>query len=113
MKKFEFASNTVDLDIAGNEFHIDLTENLLSEIGNIKTEAAEQLSKLKTTDGNIISVYSFLEEKINRLLGDNAAESIFKDRRVNLFDLTDVLNFVIVEISNAINKKTVGYSKKK
>lgn len=115
-KKFEFKSNAVDLDICGEKFLIELTADIIGEINDIRTEAAKQLEIL--SDGNvdatkkIVEACAYLEKEINALLGEDAARRIFKNRRVNLFDLTDVLNFVMSQISAAIAAKTAYYSGK-
>lgn len=115
-KRFEFKNNNVVLDICGEEFSVSLTADIMGEISDISLEAAKQLKELSSKSVNakekITETCKYLENKIDVLLGNGATRQIFKQRRINLLDLTDVLNYVIAEINTSINAKVEYYSGK-
>lgn len=110
---FQFKDNAIHLDIAGNVFNINYTEELLINIKNFYEKAAAQAEEIrdskdynKTLDKSI----NLLKETIDNICGEGAANKIFKDREVNLYDLIDVINYIYTEVGNFQKEKKNKYS---
>lgn len=109
-RKFDFSSNEniLVLEIAGEEFEVDVMDHLwlqkvdegkkkLKESGDNLSEFSKKEESAKDFDG----LGELMKESIgicvdvlNDLLGEGAAERIFKDRVVRFLDAVDVIHFV-------------------
>lgn len=92
-KKFNFRSHSLDLEINGVKFSVDMSDT--KDAGKI-TEVGEELKALGENE-NVTNemVIDKFKQAINLFLSDDkAVEKIFKDREVTLFDAYDVLQFL-------------------
>ena len=110
VKKFEFQKNSLTLDIAGHTFDIELTAEVIAASDRIKEQAAQTASELSHSGGSneeaIKKACVFLADGINGILGEGTAETIFEGRKVNILDLSDVLNFILTSIYEKISEET-------
>ena len=95
-RKFEFRSHNLDLEINGAEFNVDMgkTKEFKKLIG-LGDEIAS-LGKKGDVDDDALNA-KFIDA-INVVLGENATDKIFRDREINVWDLLDVLNFLLEEV---------------
>lgn len=117
VKKFEFSSNLLELDIAGEVFQIDTTDPKLIEnaekYGKKMQEYANKAEERAEEVGNAKAMEEMIQICVNSIdimLGEGATKKIFKDRKINFFDCIDIINFVTVEIQQARNNKLQQYS---
>lgn len=112
MKKFEFANSSLDLDLCGHLFSVEVDEATMEKCEKIRRGANVKLSVLKKceTDVKTDDVCAFLADGIDLLLGGGAAAEIFGSRRMALLDLTDLLTFILSEIRGVIAEKTKKYA---
>lgn len=96
-RKFEFRDHKTKLDIAGEEFYIDVTDtNLLDRVLEFGKKAQEVRTS-NSEEGYVEDLKRsmvFLQESIDSILGEGASNRIFKDRKVSFFDLLDVMAYI-------------------
>ena len=113
-RRFEFRTNTLELDIAGHIFEVDPTNpRLIQEMQTFSVEAqkkAEELSKREDYAKALEEVIQFCLDTIDSILGTGAAEKIFADRKINFFDCLDVIDFVVSEVNEFRQQKFQQYS---
>ena len=117
VKKFEFSSNLLELDIAGEIFQIDTTNPELienaEEYGKKMQEYANKVEERAKEVGNGKAMEEMIQicvDSIDIMLGEGATKKIFKDRKINFFDCIDIISFVTAEIQQARNNKLQQYS---
>ena len=100
MAKFKFRNNNLKLEIEDNIYNIDITNFERSEeLLKIAQDAIKLGEKGNSTE-NIEQIILMIEKAIDTLLGKGATKEIFKDRKINLLDLIDLLVFITEEINN-------------
>ena len=108
MKTFEFKDYTLDLSVAEQEFQVhcdlDLAEKIQPHHKALVKLGEQILAEEKTSADAIV----LCEEILDDILGDGAFDRIFVDREPTLTDVSDVLRFVIGEITEFMQKKTAG-----
>ena len=113
-RKFEFKTNTLELDIAGHIFEVDPTNpRLIQEMQTFSVEAqkkAEDLSKRKDYAKALEEARQFCIDAIDKILGEDASKKIFANRKVTFFDCLDVINFVVSEVNEFRQQKFQQYS---
>lgn len=118
-RKFEFKNNNLKLDIAGNEFEIDVADEcLIQNITGFADKAMKFSNKLseeaKKEDADygkaLKDAIEFVLGTINMVLGEDASKKIFENRKVSFFDALDVMDFIINEYNNARKKNFSKYS---
>jgi len=113
-RKFEFKTNTLELDIAGHIFEVDPTNpRLIQEIQTFALEAqkkVEELSERRDYAKALEEVIQFCIDAIDSILGTGAAEKIFAGRKINFFDCLDVINFIVSEVNEFRQQKFQQYS---
>ena len=105
MATFEFRSYTLDLAIAGQQFQINCVPELVKTLTARQAELvklAEQLSAGEKSNSDAIELCL---EVLDDLLGPAASDSIFGGRAPTLTDCSDVLRFVIGEITEFVKKQ--------
>nr|DAQ38492.1 MAG TPA: tail assembly chaperone [Caudoviricetes sp.] len=117
VKKFEFSSNLLELDIAGEVFQIDTTNPRLIEsaekYGIKMQEYSKKAEEIAKEHGNAKAMEDMIQicvDAIDVILGEGATKKIFKERKVNFFDCIDVINFVTAEIEKSRENKLQKYS---
>ena len=106
MPTFEFKDHRLDLTIAGNAF----TVNCITDLADKSRRHRDTLVKLgaeiaegrKTNDDAI----NACEEITDDILGAGAFAAIFKGRTPNVTDCSDVLLFVMREITEYFKKNS-------
>lgn len=112
-RKFNFKSNFLNLDIAGEEFEIDVFQpDLTKRMDDHRKELLEQgeaLTSLRENNASSEELEKELEKAINLCVGvvddlleEGATKRIFKNRKINFLDIVDVSNFVFEEIDSYI-----------
>lgn len=113
-RKFEFKTNTLELDIAGHIFEVDPTNpRLIQEMQTFSVEAqkkAEELSKRKDYAKALGEAIQFCIDAIDKILGEDASKKIFANRKATFFDCLDVINFVVSEVNEFRQQKFQQYS---
>lgn len=116
-KKFEFKKNTLELDIAGEVFNIDMTDPEL--IDNAEKSAqdmigwSEKAEKVAGEQGQAKAMEMSIQlciDAIDGILGDGATKKIFKDRKINFFDCLDILEFLKAEMEQSKTEKLQQYT---
>ncbi len=117
VKKFEFSSNLLELDINGANFQIDTTDpELMQKIEDFSVEAlsfvdkAEERAKEMGNTKAWVEMIELLTKTIDVMLGEGSTKKIFKDRKVNFFDCIDIVNFINIEIGKFREGKLQKYS---
>lgn len=91
---FEFANHNVEVSIAGENFVMDCsieTGDYLQQVARNLREIAEEIkNKTKTADDAV----AYGVEVVDHLLGNGAADKIFKNRKKNLDDMSDLCLFL-------------------
>ena len=104
MRKFEFSDNqNIQLDIAGNQFSVSFSLELLNKLTSIGKKAIEYSKKIddgedqaKIAKDTILLIRECLDE----ILGNGACQKIFLGRKENLYDYIEVMLFVSEEVKN-------------
>lgn len=105
MAKFKFRDNTLKLDIEDKVYNVDISnfeqsEKLLT-IANDALKIGEQGNSTDTVE----TMLMMIQDAIDTILGSGATKEIFKDRKVNLLDLLDLLAYITEEITEFRSNK--------
>lgn len=95
--------NILKLDIAGEEFTLNINQELINKVKEVPEIDSNDLDS--TIEG--------LSNHIESFLGEGSCERIFKGRVKNPLDYIDVLNYIIDEFNKfneAAAKKLKKYS---
>lgn len=113
MAKFELGKNTIKLEINGQNFVVNLTNEILTNCDNVRDEAAKILDSFEEKNNAkevLVSACNTLTKGIEDILGVGSVSKIFGKNAITLFDLTDILVFVRTEISSMLKKKINAYT---
>lgn len=116
MAKFEFKNNSVELEINGQIFSVELTNEILLSCDNISEEARailKNLEKYKNAKIILVQACDIMVEGIEGIIGKGSVSKIFGEKAITLFDLTDILLFIRTEVASALQKKITEYGIKK
>lgn len=109
IKKFEFKSNVLELNIAGNIFEVDLSkDDLPNNMANISNEILEKGKDIKSSEDAKNMGYKF----IDTLLGAGASDKIF-DKNKSYMDCLDVIVFILSEIQDYQKSRFAPYEEYK
>ena len=100
MAKFKFRNNNLKLEIEDKTYNIDITNFEQSEELLKIAQDAIKLGEKGNSTKNIEQIILMIEKAIDTILGKGATKEIFKDRKINLLDLIDLLVFITEEINN-------------
>ena len=106
-KRFDFADSSLELDLCGELFMLDISERTAAVCEGIKRDAREKLSALKSGNGKDVGtdeLCRFLADSIDRILG-----SVFGSRRMTMLDLTDLICFILSEIRGVLAERARRY----
>ena len=113
-RKFEFKNNNLKLDIAGVTFEVDATNvefvKRVTQFGKDATSKAKELGEEEDYAQAVGKLIGFCVESIDAILGEGAANEIFKDREVGLFDALDVVNYIVSEVKTDRETKFKAYT---
>lgn len=115
MAKFEFKNNAVELEINGQNFSVELTNDVILACDRLKDGAGnfvEALSGAQNTEDakeRLTETCDFLAKGIDNILGEGSAKKIFETATVTLLNLTDIIFFIRTEIISSIKAKTIEY----
>nr|DAZ26037.1 MAG TPA: tail assembly chaperone protein [Caudoviricetes sp.] len=109
---FEFKSKTIELDIAGNTFTLEMNNDLqikMDELSKRAFEVAAEMEKFESYSDALKRGCEVFSSEIDRLLGAGACARIFEGRAISYFDLTDVAMYAINEINGHMNRRISQY----
>lgn len=111
-RHFEFKDSMLGLNLSGKKFNICVNEKLFVLCGKIRREAAERLEVLygggAGTEDAVSGVCDFLENSIDDILGGGAAAEIFGAREMTVIPLTDLLVYIVDEITKKLESSLGG-----
>lgn len=114
-EEFELRDAWVRLRLCGLDFQIELCKETARVCGEILKDAKQKLAQIKASrDGNELSegeVCQFLKCSIDRLLGIGSVDRIFGSRRQELFDLADLMCYVVSKIRNGFENGAKNYKR--
>ena len=103
---FQFRNNTLNLNLSNHTFSLTVDENVIGICDSIRQEAKEYLLQMKddnsNADAGISEICLFFERCIDRILGEGATDTVFGTRPKKLFDLTDLLSYILGRIGKVI-----------
>lgn len=103
MAKFELKKNVVDLEFDNTEFHIPVTDTLMTTFDKTKEQFVAQMEEINK-DGapSIAAITETAKTAINALLGDDAFDKICGADEVNAIGAASIAAFVFGEIAKAM-----------
>lgn len=110
-KKFTFSKNTLDLELNGVQFSIDLDNISIEDLLMYNAQKLEEINKEleeKDDDGTEERARSIevMTEVIDIVLGEGATEKIMHDQqKLNLYRYLEILDFLRIEVTQAKQKK--------
>ena len=109
-RHFEFKDSMLGLNLSGKKFNICVNEKLFVLCGKIRREAAERLEVLYGGGAGAedAGVCDFLENSIDDILGGGAAAEIFGAREMTVIPLTDLLVYIVDEITKKLESSLGG-----
>lgn len=111
-RHFEFKDSMLGLNLSGKKFNICVNEKLFVLCGKIRREAAERLEVLygggAGAEDAVSGVCDFLENSIDDILGGGAAAEIFGAREMTVIPLTDLLVYIVDEITKKLESSLGG-----
>ena len=111
-RRFEFKDSTLGLNLSGKKFNICVNEKLFVLCGKIRREAAERLEVLygggAGAEDAVSGVCDFLEKSIDDILGGGATAEIFGAREMTVIPLTDLLVYIVDEITKKLESDLGG-----
>lgn len=111
-RHFEFKDSMLGLNLSGKKFNICVNEKLFVLCGKIRREAAERLEVLygggAGAEDAVSGVCDFLENSIDDILGGGAAAEIFGAREMTVIPLTDLLVYIVDEITKKLESDLGG-----
>ncbi|WP_195376725.1 DUF6673 family protein [Anaerotruncus rubiinfantis] len=114
VKKFEFGSSRLDLDIAGNTFSISVADaglaERLSRFGEEAIERSQNIRESEDVARQLAEACDFCDRTLDGVLGGGASEKIFSGREKDLFERIEVMNFLIDEINAFREERLQKYS---
>lgn len=103
--KFEFRNTTTILNICNQEFRVDNGDlDFIENADHFRNQCillAEEVRKAGDKKEPLLQWCNEVKVEINHLLGDQAYEKIFADRKVNILDHVDLMMFIINELNAA------------
>lgn len=104
MRKFEFSdNNNIQLDIAGNQFSVSFSLDLINKLIPIGKKSIEYSEKIDNGEDQIKvakSIILLIRECLDEILGNGACQKIFSGRKENFYDYIEVILFVSEELEN-------------
>lgn len=100
MAAFQFRDHALHLDIAGNLFDISVNPKTIQSIVEWGRQAQEKANQYRsrTDPESVLELETFMVSILDRLLGEGASARIFAGREQNLFDLVDIMNYIVSEV---------------
>lgn len=105
MAKFKFRDNTLKLDIEDKVYNVDISNFEQSEKLLTIAKDAMEVGNKGNSEKTVETMLMMIQDAIDTILGSGATEEIFKDRKVNLLDLLDLLAYITEEITEFRSNK--------
>jgi len=99
MSTFEFRNYTLDLNIAGNPFTVNCVAELVKTVQAHQEALATLAAQISDGAKTSADAIALCKEILGDILGADAFDRIFVDREPRPTDVSDVLRFVIGEIT--------------
>lgn len=114
MGKFQFKNYTRTLEFPGCEFTVECNSDLGDSIYATRSEYDALVEKYQRGEVDKAALVAFVKETTDKILGDGATDKIFAGRTITLTDASDVLVFIITEITETFraNKKAGAGTKR-
>jgi len=108
VKTFEFRNYTLDLNIAGNPFTVNCVAELIEAVQAHQGALAQLATQISDGTKTSADAITLCKEILADILGESAFDRIFADREPTLTDVSDVLRFVIGQITERIRQGQQG-----
>lgn len=105
MAKFKFRDNTLKLDIEDKVYNVDISNFEQSEKLLTIAKDAMEVENKGNSEKTVETMLMMIQDAIDTILGSGATKEIFKDRKVNLLDLLDLLAYITEEITEFRSNK--------
>lgn len=105
MAKFKFRDNTLKLEIEDKTYNVDISNFEQSEKLITIAKDAVKIGDKGNSEKTVETMLMMIQDAIDTILGSGATEEIFKDRKVNLLDLLDLLAYITEEITEFRSNK--------
>jgi len=105
MAVFDFNDYVLELTIAGNDFKVNCTAEMGDKVAEHGKSFAKLAEEIKAGNKMAAHVVSMCREVTDDILGAGAFKAIFKGRTPNVMDCSDVLKFVMGEMTERYKKQ--------
>jgi len=109
VKKFDFKDTGTELEIAGNKFHVDITDpDTIERVMEFSREATKKAEELKGTEDYVAELrglISYCLGVVDNILGKGSADIIFEGQVVSLAKAMSLLQYIV----EVINTEKVDY----
>lgn len=111
-REFRFNENKLELVIEGNVYAINpFDESIVARQSEFSAAATQMAQSMKATDEDGEKSVRLCIEFIDGVLGEGATARIFENRKIGVYDLFDVVNYINDEIRIEREKRMSGYNK--
>lgn len=101
-----YFNNEFSVDIEGKEYSIDLSKNKVVNAINEIRSASIHIAKVKEPTVNGIEEYvDSMKKFIDEILGVQSAEDLFNDRVVDFQNLSELVQYLLIEIEKFKTQK--------
>ena len=112
---FTFGSNQIEIEIEGKIYKIANTFGLDKKMSEVRKECiryADEMDKTNSDNEDEIfdMFFGFARETIDELIGNHAFDNIFKARVLDVYEVTDVLLYIVNTIQQYRTDKYGNYS---
>lgn len=112
-REFKFNKNELELIVEGNVFRINPYDEDIVELQREFSQAAQKMAeKTESSDEDGAESIRLCSNFIDDVLGGGATRLIFKKRKIGVYDLFDVVNYINDEIRTEREKRLMEYNKK-
>lgn len=111
-REFKFSKNELELVIEGNVFRINPYDEDIVELQREFSQRAQKMAeKTESGDEDGAECIRLCSGFIDDVLGGGAVRLIFKNRKIGVYDLFDVVNYINDEIRTEREKRLTIYNK--
>lgn len=112
---FTFGANQIEIEIEGKIYKIANTFGLDKKMSEVRKECiryADEMDKTNSDNEDEIfdMFFGFARETIDELIGNHAFDNIFKARVLDVYEVTDVLLYIVNTIQQYRTDKYGNYS---
>jgi len=104
MPNFEFRNYTLDFTIEGRTYAVKCDTGLSEKILRYQNKVNEIIGQVKNEEKSAADVMDLCKDIADAILGDGAYADIFSTRIPNVTDCTDLVLFLLAELTNYYKK---------